>query len=110
MSTTISGAVETAYNGTFSVTVAGANSFTYQVAGAPATPATGTISETSNFASIEVQAVTTGPGTNMQAGATLNVSLAGLASLASVQFGARSEAHTSELQSLMRTSYAVFCL
>lgn len=88
MSTTISGAVETAYNGTFSVTVTGANSFTYQVAGAPATPATGTISETSNFASIEVQAVTTGPGTNMQAGATLNVSLAGLASLAYVQFSA----------------------
>src|SRR3546814_7359010 len=26
------------------------------------------------------------------------------------QFGARSEEHTSELQSLMRISYAVFCL
>src|SRR3546814_9843130 len=26
------------------------------------------------------------------------------------QFGQRSEEHTSELQSLMRTSYAVFCL
>src|SRR3546814_5448323 len=26
------------------------------------------------------------------------------------QFGGRSEEHTSELQSLMRTSYAVFCL
>src|SRR3546814_2224981 len=26
------------------------------------------------------------------------------------QFGKRSEEHTSELQSLMRTSYAVFCL
>src|SRR3546814_2046134 len=26
------------------------------------------------------------------------------------QFGIRSEEHTSELQSLMRTSYAVFCL
>src|SRR3546814_6077767 len=29
---------------------------------------------------------------------------------ASVIFGARSEEHTSELQSLMRKSYAVFCL
>src|SRR3546814_1734196 len=28
----------------------------------------------------------------------------------SVAIGARSEEHTSELQSLMRTSYAVFCL
>src|SRR3546814_4576828 len=27
-----------------------------------------------------------------------------------VQFGVRSEEHTSELQSLMRISYAVFCL
>src|SRR3546814_3651051 len=27
-----------------------------------------------------------------------------------VEFGARSEEHTSELQSLMRISYAVFCL
>jgi uncharacterized phage protein gp47/JayE len=87
MSITISGAVETAYNGTFPVTVTGANSFTYQVLGAPATPATGTITETSNFASLNVQAVTTGPATNMQAGATLNVSLTDLASLAYVQFG-----------------------
>src|SRR3546814_10827531 len=28
----------------------------------------------------------------------------------SIQFGERSEEHTSELQSLMRISYAVFCL
>lgn len=86
MATTISGAVETAYNGLVSVTVTGPNTFTYQVAGAPSTPATGTISETSNFASISVQAMTTGPGTNMLAGGTLNVSLTDLALLAYVQF------------------------
>lgn len=88
MQTTISGAVETAYNGLVTVTVTGENSFTYQVAGAPSTPATGTITETSNFASLNVQAVTTGPATNMLAGATLNVNLANLSSLAYVQFGA----------------------
>lgn len=86
MSTTISGADQAAYNGTFPVTVTGANIFTYQVVGAPATPATGTISETSNFASLNVQADTTGPETNLLAGATLNVSLPDLASLAYVQF------------------------
>lgn len=86
MSTTISGADQAAYNGTFPVTVTGANAFTYQVVGAPATPATGTISETSNFASLNVQADTTGPETNLLAGATLNVSLPNLASLAYVQF------------------------
>lgn len=88
MQTTISGAVETAYNGLVTVTVTGENSFTYQVAGAPSTPATGTITETSNFASLNVQAITTGPSTNMLAGATLNVNLANLASPAYVQFGA----------------------
>src|SRR3546814_9667674 len=33
-----------------------------------------------------------------------------LADVASIQTGGRSEEHTSELQSLMRISYAVFCL
>lgn len=88
MSTAIAGADQAAYNGTFPVTVTGANSFTYQVSGAPATPATGVMSETSDFASLNVQATTTGPATNLSAGATLNVSLANLASLAYVQFSA----------------------
>lgn len=88
MSMTIAGADQAPYNGTFPIIVTGPNSFTYQVAGSPATPATGTITETSNFASLNVQAVTTGPATNMEAGATLNVSLPNLASLAYVQFSA----------------------
>src|SRR3546814_6832124 len=33
-----------------------------------------------------------------------------LSSLETIFYGARSEEHTSELQSLMRISYAVFCL
>lgn len=39
----IAGAAETAYNGEFIVTVTGSTSFTYDVAGSPSTPATGTI-------------------------------------------------------------------
>jgi hypothetical protein len=39
----IAGAGETEYNGTFQITVTGANTFTYTVTGIPATPATGTI-------------------------------------------------------------------
>ncbi len=39
----IRGAVQTAYNGDFTITVTGATTFTYTVAGTPATPATGTI-------------------------------------------------------------------
>src|SRR3546814_13831970 len=36
--------------------------------------------------------------------------LAGIENLVGSGFGDRSEEHTSELQSLMRSSYAVFCL
>jgi len=39
----ILGAVQTQYNGNYQVTVTGLTTFTYQVTGAPATPATGTI-------------------------------------------------------------------
>lgn len=87
MTVTIAGAVQTAYNITAAVTVTGANVFTYQVSGSPATPATGSITESSNFASINVQANITGPETNILAGATMNVSLPGLNTLAYVQFG-----------------------
>jgi uncharacterized phage protein gp47/JayE len=87
MTVTISGAVQTAYNVSAMVTVTGANTFTYQVAGSPATPATGSITETSSFATLSVQATTTGPGTNLIAGATMNAAVAGASSLAYVQFG-----------------------
>jgi hypothetical protein len=40
---TISGANESEYNGSFSITVASTTTFTYTVTGTPATPATGTI-------------------------------------------------------------------
>jgi len=40
---TISGANQAEYNGTWRITVTGANAYTYTVAGSPATPATGTI-------------------------------------------------------------------
>lgn len=40
---TVSGAVETEYNGTYLMTSASSTTFTYTVSGTPATPATGTI-------------------------------------------------------------------
>jgi len=45
---TISGATQAEYNGTFSITVTSATSYTYAVTGTPATPATGTLVETRN--------------------------------------------------------------
>ncbi len=40
---TIAGATQTQYNGSFSVVVVDANTFTFTVSGSPATPATGTV-------------------------------------------------------------------
>lgn len=42
-SVTIAGANEASYNGTYTITVTGDDTFTFTVAGSPATPATGTI-------------------------------------------------------------------
>src|SRR3546814_9696549 len=40
----------------------------------------------------------------------ISISFAIAASISAIGVGVRSEEHTSELQSLMRISYAVFCL
>jgi hypothetical protein len=50
----VSGSDQSQYNGTFTITVTGANTFTYPVAGSPATPATGAIS-------VGPPTITTGP-------------------------------------------------
>ncbi len=46
----VSGAAQSEYNGTFTITVTGTTTFTYTVSGTPATPATGTITYTSGGA------------------------------------------------------------
>src|SRR3546814_7274643 len=50
------------------------------------------------------------PGTWREAIASALESLGGEASLPAIYDAIRSEEHTSELQSIMRISYAVFCL
>lgn len=68
---TISGANEAEYNGTFSITVTARNQFTYTVSGSPATPATGAISLSSDYAIVSLQCDTTGQSTNLSNGAPL---------------------------------------
>ncbi len=63
----IGGANEAEYNGTFTVTVIDAFTFTYVISGTPTTPATGTI--TVNFDGAEVDVVTQDAGANQNAGA-----------------------------------------
>ena len=63
---TIVGAVETDYNITdAAITVTGLNTFTYQVAGSPSTPATGTITAAFTAASVPVLSVDFGLITNL---------------------------------------------
>jgi hypothetical protein len=67
----ISGATQADYNGDFAITVTGSNTFTYQVANSPASPATGTITSkvapadwTKPFSGTNVAAYKQGAGSN----------------------------------------------
>lgn len=74
MTVTIAGANETEYNGAFVITVVDADSFTYEVTGLPATPATGTITVSSDSALVSIQSLETGQSQNLIAGSQLNLS------------------------------------
>lgn len=72
-SVVISGAVETEYNGTFTVTVTSSTEFTYDVAGSPSTPATGLPTVTTTSAILPVDSDTEGDLTNQDSGAQLTL-------------------------------------
>jgi uncharacterized phage protein gp47/JayE len=73
MSITIAGANETDYNGTFTVTVTGTDSFEYTVSGSPSTPATGTITAAFDGEEVSITSVDTGEDVNLDSGAQLNL-------------------------------------
>lgn len=85
---TISGATQIEYNITTEITVTSATTFTYDVLGSPATPATGTIIANIIFASIQIKSVDFGKNTNLDSGTELTFSsvIAGLNSSAFVQY------------------------
>jgi len=87
---TIAGAVETAYNGGKEIQITGDNTFTYQVAGSPSTPATGTITASFTTGSVAVTASTFGDATNQDADAKLSLQspIAGIDNDAYVTYGA----------------------
>ncbi len=73
MSITVSGADQTDYNITATIAVLTELTFSYEVAGSPTTPATGTIEYDSTFASVDVAAILTGAQTNADPGALLTL-------------------------------------
>jgi uncharacterized phage protein gp47/JayE len=101
-SITISGATQTAYNGTFTVNVTGLYTFTYTVSNYPDTPATGTISGTGVWGSAEILSSGTGLITNLDSGSSLALAtpITGVDTYAIVQYsgitgGADNESDTS---------------
>lgn len=76
ISVTISGANETEYNGTFTITATSATEVTYTIATTPSTPATGTILAAYTIAVAPVEADTEGLNTNQANGAQLNLTSA----------------------------------
>lgn len=109
---TIAGAIETEYNGAFIITVVSKSSFTYQILTTPSTPATGTITTTSDVASVTVQSVGTGETQNLSSGAdiTLDAPIAGVDDSAFVQFtnisGGTDEETNEEYRSRILDAYA----
>lgn len=101
MQVTISGAVETEYNGTFTIVVTSQTGFQYSITGTPTSPATGTILASADFASVNIQASDAGEVTNLDAAAQLTLSspIAGVDNTALVQFtaiGGGADAETDE--------------
>jgi uncharacterized phage protein gp47/JayE len=85
---TISGAVETGYNGVQQITVTGLNTFTYTISTTPTTPATGTILAAADLASVSVRSVGYGEDQNLDNGTQLTFSspVSGVDDTAIVQY------------------------
>ena len=101
---TISGANELAYNGTFTITVTSAQEFTYTIVGSPASPATGTISAMSNFASLSVRSIEFGSDLNQIPNTPLTFSspVVGISNTARVQFSGIGGGANQETDDLLR--------
>lgn len=69
---TISGAVETDYNGTFVATVTAADELEYTITGTPTTPATGTIELDADIAIVPMTANETGDDGNRSSGSNIS--------------------------------------
>lgn len=99
----IAGAVETDYNGTFTITVLDATTFTYEITTTPSTPATGTITVSCDCATVNVESNGTGIDQNLDSGAllTLTTPISGVDAVAYAQIagvvGAQDEESDADL-------------
>jgi uncharacterized phage protein gp47/JayE len=103
----ISGAVQTEYNITATITVTSATTFNYTISGTPVTPATGTIISSYTFASVQVSSITYGVDTNLDSGSELFIvtPIAGVNSSAFVQYDGVTGGTDQETDSIFRNRY-----
>ena len=105
MTVTISGADQVQYNGVYAITVTSETQFTYTLVGTlPATPATGTIYASYIGAEIDLESSGTGPGVNLDSGATLTLAtpVSGVDTTVRVQFSGISGAVDTETDTELR--------
>lgn len=101
---TITGAIQSEYNGTYIIAVTSEREFTYTIVGSPASPATGTIQVTSTYASFSIRSIDYGEATNLVANTPLTflTPLAGVNNTARVQFSTVSGGANQETDSDLR--------
>lgn len=104
---TVSGAVETDYNGAQIIKVTGADTFTYVIATTPTTPATGTILAGFTSANVPVQSSSFGQGVNLDFDSVLSVTtpISGLDSDGNVDFGELGGGADQESDTTLRTRF-----
>lgn len=104
---TIAGANETEYNGVQEITVTGDNTFTYQVTGAPASPATGTITASFTTGAVAVVASELGAAGNQDADVELALQspIAGVDNEAYVTYGALGGGADAESDTALRSRF-----
>lgn len=85
---TIAGAIESAYNGTYTIFVTSNTTFTYEISGSPSTPATGTPQASANTTLIEVISDEYGATLDLDSGETINFmsTIPGISNTAYVTF------------------------
>lgn len=104
---TISGANEAEYNGVPAITVTGPTTFTYPVAGAPASPATGTISASFTTGAVSVEASAPGAAGNQDADTELALQspIAGVDNELYVTYGAIGGGVDTESDTALRARF-----
>ena len=107
---TIAGATNAEYNGTYTITVTGLNTFTYPVSGSPADELTTSATVSFTSAAVPIRSVGFGQSTNLDAGTVLSLQspIAGVDNSLVVDFGAIGGGTDAETDEALRSRAQYF--